>query len=119
MRSASMLDREIAAVVSLYTCRPLRADWEKEKFEANGLSVFTLTGQWPGSPNQSFKKTEKSGNLTRSQNQPKRDILSKDLLIQPGWWLTRSPQVGWFFPSLNDQGDDVDGLYDNMSNQPQ
>ena len=30
-----MLDKETAAVVSLYTCRPLRADWEGEKFETD------------------------------------------------------------------------------------
>ena len=47
MRSASMLDKEIAAVVSLYTCRPLRAGFGRErKFETNHISLL-VNGQVP------------------------------------------------------------------------
>ena len=52
-----MLDKEIAAVVSLYTCRPLRADWEGGTFETH------FTG---GHVPQSFK-----GNLTTSHKTKK------------------------------------------------
>ena len=54
-----MLDKEIAAVVSLYTCRPLRADWEGENLRHISLSLVVMFPNLPKGNLTTSHKTKK------------------------------------------------------------